>query len=71
MKNKLEQILRELTDPKMTNAAEEEVRKVQRRGPSGKFEKKQPGDEPPGSLHEGLVRTIPWFRAQLQALGEL
>lgn len=29
------------------------------------------GWEPQVSLHEGLVRTIPWFRAQLQALGEL
>jgi dTDP-glucose 4,6-dehydratase len=29
------------------------------------------GWEPQVSLHEGLTRTIPWFRAQLQARGEL
>ena len=55
MKDQLERILRELTDPSLTRPLEEEVRRSQRRDPRGRFEKKEPGEEPPGRLHEKEV----------------
>jgi len=55
MKQALERILSEITDPKTTGPIEQEIRRTQPRGPTGKFEKKQPGDEPPGSQHQTEV----------------
>jgi hypothetical protein len=55
MKKALERILSEITDPKTTGPIEQEIRRTQPRGPEGKFEKKQPGDDPPGSQHQREV----------------
>jgi hypothetical protein len=55
MKKALERILSEITDPKTTGPIEQEIRRTQPRGPTGKFEQKQPGDEPPGSQHQREV----------------
>lgn len=55
MKKALERILNELTDPKTTEPIKQEIRRTQPRSPKGKFEKKQPGDDPPGSQHEKNV----------------
>jgi outer membrane protein OmpA-like peptidoglycan-associated protein len=52
MKETLERILSELTDPKTTGPIEQEIRRTQPRGPKGKFQKKEPEDEPPGSRHQ-------------------
>jgi hypothetical protein len=71
MKNQLERILRELTGPDINRAIEDEARRIQQRGPTGKFEKKQSGDEPPGSQHERAVcelvrRRFPFFAEQVK-----
>jgi hypothetical protein len=55
MKEALERILNEITDPRTTDPIAQEIRRTQPRGPKGKFEKKQPGDEPPGSQHQREV----------------
>ncbi len=72
MKEELERILRDLLDPKTTNAVENEIRRLQQpRGPGGKFEKRQPGQEPPGSAHEDEVcrrvrQRFPFFAEQVR-----
>ena len=61
MKGQLERILNELTSPEMNRALEEQGRRIQNRGPGGKFQKVEPGkpgDEPherPGDAHEKEV----------------
>lgn len=56
MKKALEKLLQEITDPKTTGEINKEIqRRQQGRDPKGKFQKPQPGDDPPGSQHEKSV----------------
>jgi len=71
MKDALERILNKLTDPKMTNEIQDQVRKTQPRDPRGRFQERQPGDDPPGSQHEKQVCNrvrlhYPYFAEQVR-----
>ena len=71
MKKALERILNELTDPKTTEPIKQEIRRTQPRKSSGRFDKKQPGDDPPGSQHEKRVcelvrQRYPYYAEQVR-----
>jgi hypothetical protein len=71
MKKALEKILREITDPRTTDPIKNEIKRTQGRDPKGKFQKRQPGDEPPGSQHERNVcdlvkQRYPYFSDQVR-----